>query len=459
MRGRLLSWFYLASVGLWSCTPTHDQNALDTFTKDQLNRWNHNLTNVIIKDIFTPPVASRIYAYCNIAAYETIASSENAYVSLAGQLNQLSDTPLPTDPESIDFPIASIMAFSTVGRSLVFDSDAMQEYEIQFLETLDEIGIDPDIKQQSIQYGQEVARHILKWAAQDGYKQREALPKYVLLNDPGKWEPTPPDYMPGIEPHWHTLRPFVIDSASQFTPPPPTEFDTTRSSQFFKEAMEVYDAVVKATEEETEIAKFWDCNPNISYTKGHVMFYTQKISPGGHWISIAGIAAKKAYLPLIERAHIFALTSIALADAFISCWDEKYRSSLIRPETFINRYYDESWHPILQTPAFPEYTSGHSVISRAAAETLTHMLGDNFSFVDSTEVEFGLPVRSFDSFFDASDEAAISRLYGGIHYLPACVNGVEQGKKVGKHVIRNLQFQLNDLASQDSRELESLPNN
>jgi len=142
----------------------------------------------------------------------------------------------------------------------------------------------------------------------------------------------------------------------------------------------------------------------------------------------------------MKSSETYALTTIALADAFISCWDEKYRSKLVRPETVINRMVDEDWAPALQTPPFPEYTSGHSVISRAAAVALTSIYGDNFAFDDNTEEEYGLPTRSFKSFLEASDEAAVSRLYGGIHYAPACFNGVAQGEKVGDFVVSKVKL-------------------
>ncbi|XOV94043.1 MAG: vanadium-dependent haloperoxidase [Bacteroidota bacterium] len=429
-----------------SCTPSHNQEGLDNYFRSQLNVWNKNLTSVIISDIFTPPVASRIYAYANVAAYEASVSNSESYVTLAGQLNGLSTVPAPDNP-NIYYPLASIMAFSKVGRTLVFDKQALQAYEDDFLKQVKDIGISDDVYQASISYGNKVADHILSWASVDGYKDREALTRYNLIDDPGKWQPTPPDYMPAIEPHWNKIRTMALDSAQQYPPPPPTKFDTARTSLFFKEAYQVYDAVKGASDEQVEIAKFWDCNPNISYIQGHVMFYTQKISPGGHWISISSIATEKENLPFMDRSAIFTITSVCLFDAFISCWDEKYRSSLIRPETYINKYLDKEWRPLLQTPAFPEYTSGHSVISRAAAESLTYMIGDNFTFQDSTEVEFGLPARAYDSFYDASDEAAISRMYGGIHYLPACVNGVEQGKKVAEYILSTVHLKKEPLSS------------
>jgi hypothetical protein len=206
--------------------------------------------------------------------------------------------------------------------------------------------------------------------------------------------------------------------------------------------MEVYTVLDNTEDRENRIAiaKFWDCNPYVSHHVGHVMYATKKITPGGHWIGITQIVCKKANADYMKTVEAYTLTSIALADAFISCWDEKYRSNLVRPETVINRHIDEDWAPALQTPPFPEYTSGHSVISRAAAVALTSIFGENFAFDDTTEQEYGLPVRSFTSFYNASDEAAVSRLYGGIHYRPAIDYGVDQGEKVGHFIVDKIEL-------------------
>jgi hypothetical protein len=196
---------------------------------------------------------------------------------------------------------------------------------------------------------------------------------------------------------------------------------------------------VKDGDKEKEaIASFWDCNPFVSHHKGHAMFATKKITPGGHWMGITSIATKGANSNLMETVNAYTRVSMALADGFIVCWDEKWRSILVRPETVINEFIDENWVPLLQTPPFPEHTSGHSVISTAAAVVLTDLYGENFNFVDSTEVEFGLPIRNFQSFRQACEEAAISRLYGGIHYMPAITEGVLQGEKVGEFIGSNL---------------------
>lgn len=156
-------------------------------------------------------------------------------------------------------------------------------------------------------------------------------------------------------------------------------------------------------------------------------------------MNIASIASEKAKLDFNRSIQVQAITAIALMDAFISCWDEKYRSNRIRPETYINRYIDKNWTPILQTPPFPEYTSGHSIISAAAAEVLTYFFGDNFPFTDSTEVAFGLLPRDFQSFRLASAEAAISRQYGGIHFNDAIVNGQISGKGIGELVVMRIK--------------------
>jgi hypothetical protein len=417
--------------------PDFQQEAADPA---YLHRSVKQLTDVIVHDIFSPPVASRIYAYSSLAAYEVMVKGNSEYQSLAGQLNDFPGVPAPQADVEYCYPLAAVTAFLKVGQNLIFSEDSMRVFREKIMADFDAIGIPSAVKERSLAYGEEVAAAIMAYSSGDNYKQTRTFPKYSITDNPGEWQPTPPSYMDGIEPSWNKIRPFVLDSSSQFTPPPPTPFSLEKDSKFYEEAMEVYTVMDENREEKTAIAKFWDCNPFVSHTTGHVMFATKKITPGGHWMGIAMQAANYSDADFMKAAATYSLTSIALADAFISCWDEKYRSRLIRPETFINRYVDENWLPALQTPPFPEYTSGHSVISRAAAVTLTRLYGDNFAFADSVEVEYGLPVRSFKSFYAASEEAAVSRLYGGIHYAPACFNGVEQGEAVGRFVNAELKI-------------------
>ncbi|RYG47133.1 MAG: phosphatase PAP2 family protein [Chitinophagaceae bacterium] len=238
-----------------------------------------------------------------------------------------------------------------------------------------------------------------------------------------------------LEPHWWRLRTFFLDSARQFMPAPLAGFDTASVSPFYRMLYAVYHAGKNLTTEQQDIAMFWDCNPFAVQQIGHVEFALKKISPGGHWIGITGIACLKDNKSLAQTAFIHALVSLTLCDAFIACWDEKYRTNRIRPETAINRWVDPRWRPLLQTPPFPEYTSGHSVISAASATILSRFFGDRFSFTDNTEAEFGLKARRFRSFLHAAEEAGISRFYGGIHYQDAIDNGQAQGKKIADFIL------------------------
>ncbi|MEO7988252.1 MAG: vanadium-dependent haloperoxidase [Chryseolinea sp.] len=399
-----------------------------------LHRSVKHVTDVIVHDIFSPPVASRIYTYMSVAAYEAAIQKNKNYVSLVGQLRGLKAVPKPDSTLEYCFALASVRATLKVGKTLVFSDDMMDGFIEKILKEYKDTGMPEEVFERSVAYGIQVADSIMKWSSKDNYKQSRSFPKYSIEDNPATWKPTPPAYMDAVEPHWNKIRPFVLDSVQQFKPQPPTPFSIDKKSQFYAEALEVHDIGVALTKEQHEIAAFWDCNPFVMNVKGHVMFATKKISPGGHWMNITHVACAKTNADFVQSAEAYARVAMSLVDGFISCWDEKYRSRLIRPESYINQYIDEDWVPMLQTPPFPEYTSGHSVISGSAAVALTTLFGDNFAFTDSTEVEFGMTVRNFKSFDEACNEAAVSRIYGGIHYRPACDNGLEQGKKVGSFI-------------------------
>lgn len=400
-----------------------------------------NLTDIIVHDIFSPPVASRVYLYPTVAAYEIIAQKyPNKYNSLVGQVKELSTIPSPSD-KNVDHHLASLFAFNTVGKALIFSENKMELFEKNFKTQLKELNVPSKVIKASEAYGQAVAVFIKEWASKDMYSQTRTYPKYTIKEEDRFWKPTPPDYMDGIEPHWKEIRTMVLDSSDQFSPKDPLPFDLNEGSPFQKQLMEVFEVTNNLDEEQINIAKFWDCNPYVTHHKGHAMFATKKITPGGHWMGITAIATRKAKSSFDETINAFTNVTISLFDGFISCWDEKWDTLIVRPETLINQYYDEEWLPLLQTPPFPEYTSGHSVISRAAAVTLTDLYGDNFDFVDTTEIAYGLPERSYTSFIHASEEAAISRLYGGIHYMMAIEEGIKQGQGVGDYIVQGLQTQ------------------
>ncbi len=432
---------FLVVILLFSC---NTQEKPIEVSVDDLHNSIDQVTNIMIHDIFSPPVASRVYAYPNIAAYEIVAMADSNYFSLANQAKNLTAIPIPDSAKTVNYQLAALIAHIDISRRLIFSEDRLTSYRdslyaIWEKKNKNEFG-------NSKEYGLQVAEHIAAWMKKDNYNQTRTMPKFTVnTDDPSRWQPTPPAYMDGIEPHWNKIRPFVIDSASQFIPTPPPPFSMEKGTDFYKEVKEVYDISNKITKEgddseEIAIAQFWDCNPYVSVTRGHLMFATKKISPGAHWIGIAKIASKMTNSDFNKTVYAYTKTSIAIADAFISCWDEKYRSNLIRPETLINEHIDENWKPVLQTPPFPEYTSGHSVVSGAAATALTDIFGEDFAFADDTEVAYGLAIRSFASFDQAAEEAAISRMYGGIHYRKAVDIGVKQGRDLGKFVLDNLKM-------------------
>jgi PAP2 superfamily len=436
---------YAGAIGLIAlllfagCRDKTEIPSLEKFPGNQLSAWNRKLTDIIITDVFTPPVCSRIYAYCNIAAYEALIPSKLEYSSFAERLNGLKAVPRPASIlDTSYFPISSVIAFTTVSQKLLYNADAMKEMEKEYLEQLDNLFLNQSLKENAVEFGRTMGAHIVSWAMSDGYLQRTANPEYFVTKDPASWQPTPPDYMDAVEPNWGTLRPFTMDSSSLFRPLMSFKFDTLTSSEFYKEALIVYNAVNNLTAKDTLIAKYWDCNPNVSFNAGHITYFQQQISPGGHWIHIAASVAEKEKLDMVKTAEVLSKVSISLADAFISCWEAKYIYKTIRPETYINRYIDKDWKPFIQTPAFPEFPSGHSTISASAATMLTSLFGDNYAFTDSAEVPFGRPARHFSSFAEAAQEASISRLYGGIHFLKSLNQSASGGKRVGEYVVQKL---------------------
>ena len=403
-----------------------------------LHRSEKALTDVIVHDVFSPPVASRIYAYANIAGYETLVHQHPEYISLQTQLDSFPLIPAPSN--KISFSLAAVYSFLSVGKKLIFSETILQDSINNILRWYKNKKIDATVYRHSIEYGMQVADSIISWLAKDHYKETRNLRRYAYLKEEGKWSPTPPGYFAAVEPYWNKIRCLILDSARQFIPKKVVTFSKDTGSEFYTQAYEVYKAGNNLSKEEKAIASFWDCNPFDLNTSGHLNFASKKISPGGHWINITGLACRQTNSDIIKSSAAYTIVSIALFDAFISCWDEKYRSNSIRPETYINKYIDQSWRPLLQTPPFPEYTSGHSVISTASAVVLTKIFGGNFSFADNTETEFNLPTRHFPSFIEASKEAAISRFYGGIHYHSAIINGQDEGYKIGEEVLKKIHF-------------------
>ena len=436
--------FILMITIVLSVVACKDNSEPIEISTDEFHKSVDKVIDVMVHDIFSPPVASRVFVYPNIAAYEIIAQNNPTYNSLAKQINHLTEIPKADTKKDINFQLSALVAHMDLSKQLIFSESVIEAFRDSLYQVWDSKNSTQFTD--SKEYGLEVSSFISEWMNKDNYNQTRTMSKFrVDSADEERWQPTPPSYMDGLEPHWSKIRPFVIDSSAQFKPVPPPEFSMDENSDFYKELKEVYDISNKITEdgdesEEVQIAQFWDCNPYVSVTRGHLMFATKKITPGAHWIGITKIACNTEGADFDRTLFAYAKTSIAIADAFISCWDEKYRSNLVRPETLINTYFNDEWKPILQTPPFPEYTSGHSVVSGAASTVLTQIFGDDFSFLDDTETRYGLPIRSFQSFNLAAEEAAISRMYGGIHYRAAVEVGIGQGQKVGSLVADSLKM-------------------
>jgi len=396
-------------------------------------------TMVMVHDVVNPPAASRYYSYMMLAAYDLVAGHDPALVPPGGWIQHYPPGRLP---DSGDYRIAAVYAILETGRQMLPSGYLLANEERQFLEKLHKWGIPRGIVDRSVAAAKAAAQKVIVFSRADRYNLLSTKLRYTPLKKDSTWYPTPPSYIEAVEPNWRIIRPMIIDSPDEFVPPPLTAFSKDTASAFFRLAMEVYriskDTGAQSVYERT-IAGFWDCNPFAITTSGHMMIGLKKMSPGGHWMDITGNAAAVAGLDFDKTVEAETLVAVTLMDAFISCWDEKYRSNRIRPETYINRYIDPRWQPYLQTPPFPEYTSGHSVISTAAAEVLTYLFGERIDYTDNAEELFEIQPRTFHSFREAAEEAAISRLYGGIHYRDAVVNGQTEGRVLGAFVIGRLK--------------------
>lgn len=405
------------------------------------------LNDVVLENNFPPMIASRNYAYANIAAFECVAAGNENYISLSGQIKHMPAMPKPEKAKEIDFSLAALLAFTKVGNAVTFPEGSMMAYYDGLKKMADSISMPATVLENTIAFSDTIASAVLAWSRKDNYAQTRTAERYTVLYDvPGRWIPTPPMYATAVEPHWNEIRTMVLDSASQFMPPRPPAFDSkNKDGVYYKALMEVKTIGENLTDEQKHIADFWDDNPFMMHVAGHVMFATKKFSPPGHWMNIVGIAAKAAKADFNTTVAAYAETAVTLFDAFISCWDEKYRSNYVRPETEINKM-DENWHPYIQTPPFPSYTSGHATNSAAAAEIMTKWFGDNLSFTDTSLLEFGIKNREIKSFRGAAAEAAMSRLYGGIHYRFDNDEGANAGKRLGEFIVSRLNLSKGILA-------------
>jgi hypothetical protein len=380
---------------------------------------------------YSPPVASRTFAYLGVTAFEAVAGGSAEMVSLAGQLHGLGTVPARTAGQTYDDAVVLDAALAEAVGALFANTGPTGQRALRAAErkwrAAASAGLPSDVVERSEGYGQAVASHVLHWSREDGGARiaNMGFPlDHQLTAGPANWVPTSSvaqQQLP-LLPRWGSNRPFAMPGGDACPVPAPVEFSEDDSSRFYREALEVYDATRNLTPDQRAIARFWSDDPMLSPT------------PPGHWISLVLQVAEQQDLPLDDTVDVLARVGIAVADAFISCWHEKYRYDLVRPVTYVRRLIDTKWEPLLITPPFPEYPSGHSTQSAAAATVLTAFFGNDFGFEDRTGERDGLAPRSFTSFWMAAEEAGMSRLYGGIHFRAAIEAGLVQGRCVGAHV-------------------------
>ena len=399
------------------------EEVLRTWYKVSLELTRHTAT-------YSPPVASRTFAYLGVAAFEAAAGGGGGLHSLAGQLKGLA--PAPQREAGGEYDEAAIMnaALETAVKSFYSNTGPAGQRVLERLGTKlraeTSSGLAADVAARSEAHGKSVAAHILAWARGDGGASIENLgfpAVYELKKNPPNWVPTSAIALQQkpLLPAWGTNRTFAMPGGKSCPLPAPPDYSEAEGSQFRKQALEVVETVRNLTPEQRLIARFWSDDAMLSPT------------PPGHWVSIALQILERENADVNRSAEVLARLGVTLADAFIGCWHSKFEYDLLRPVTYIRRTMDPNWESVLNTPPFPEYPSGHSTQSGAAAEVLTQFFGGNFAFEDATHVKDGLAPRAFPGFWAAAEEAGISRLYGGIHFRAAIERGLDQGRCIGAY--------------------------
>lgn len=403
-----------------------------------------NISEAMVNDVTPPATASRYYAYSILAAYEVALIAGRPLPDFTSQFRTTITMNKPALPQDFNYEFCANYAMLETGRRMIPQGAILIDYQKAMTKKFEkEKKIPARSMAGNIAFAEAVADQVVQYSRTDGYNTISTYPRYTPKKMGGYWYPTPPAFLAAADAHWSKVRPFFLDSANQFNPPPPIPFSTDTASTFYKLAKEVYLAKSTMTDDQRELANFWDCNPFSLAYSGHMEIGIKKISPGGHWLGIAGIACKQAKVNLDTMVLVHTAVALALNDAFIVCWYHKFNVQRLRPETYINKYIDPSWRPLLQTPPFPDYLSGHSTVSPAASAVLTYFFGDHFTYVDTSEVIYGLPPRKFESFYKAAKEASESRVYGGIHFRDACREGFNLGTKIGDFMLLTMFNHVN----------------
>ncbi len=379
---------------------------------------------------YSPPVASRSFGYLGLVLHEAAATDSSSLRSLGGQLRGFVGVN-ETDGLKTDRAVVVHTALSNVLKVLFENANPTGQRALEAINARltreVSVSLEPALLGPSVHRGQMIAKAVIDWAKTDGGSSIANLGfplSYPKAAEVSQWVPTAALALHQVPllPTWGQNRPLALESGGTCPIAAPLPYSEKEDSSFYTEALEVHNTVKNLTKEQRAIAHFWADDPMLTST------------PPGHWVGIVTQLAKEKSWSVETFAEAQARVGIAVNDAFIGCWHEKYRYNLLRPVTYIRRFIDPTWETLLITPPFPEYPSGHSTQSAAVASVLTAMLGENYAFTDRTHEPDGLEARDFKSFWAAANEAAISRLYGGIHYRNGVMRGLEQGRCVGEHV-------------------------
>ncbi len=377
---------------------------------------------------YVPPIVSRSFAYTSLAFYESLKGGMSPYNSILGQLNE--GIELQISDKRFHWPSVANAAVADMTRYMFDNSPTPYLLKIDELETqyqqMYSTKAEADLIQESIELGKKIALDIYEWSKSDGGHRayNRLFPgAYIPPEGEGLWVPT--NSGRALLPFWGNNRTFISNLNTITSTLGHPDFSTDPESDFYIEALEVYNVSKNLTDEQKLIANYWSDDPLVTYT------------PPGHSVCILTELLKQQNKSLDFCAYAYLLMGLTQADAFVSCWNVKYTTNLLRPSTYIQQYIDPLWDSFIITPPFPEYTSGHSTQSGASARILTHLFGDNFSFTDSTHsiLGWGIPDRTFTSFYEMAEEAGMSRIYGGIHFHSANIHGREHGFDIADLVL------------------------
>lgn len=388
------------------------------------------------------PHAARTFGYLGLTAWESLCHGLENGKSLAGQINDYPAAAQFDDNKVYDWGIVLCSAMRTVFPNLVENINNAQRSQVDVLAAVQEDemmkkGLSEQERQDSKDLGVRIGLRISERIRKDGRDViRNIVPVIPNRDDAHKWywDPTTLGQTP-VEPMWGTLRTFVTDNAQACEPETPLPYSENPGSDFYAQAKEVYD--IERTPTNKAICYHWE--DGVGRTS----------SPAGHWISIAGQLLERENMNLAECAKTYCLLGVAAADGYSAAWFVKYKYFLLRPVTYIRQTIDPIWTPLINTPPYPDYSSGASVMGGAAPVILSSVFGD-VGFVDKTQLGSPLytpdggptvlPERTFYSLTQAGEEAMYSRVIGGVNFRRASEEGLKSGQCIANSILAHISF-------------------